>query len=503
VRVLLTDSDTLLGGALASVLAQTHDLTAWSGDPRDRSEAASVRDHDAIVHLIHDAGEAEENRELATLDLATRGTYNLLTTTNAARIVLVTSLRPFARYPADWRVTEQWAPRPSTAVADLAPFLAELTARETARVRPIDVIVVRVGEVVESGSGDPWLLHVDDAVQGIAKALAHSPSAEERPTRWHVFHLVDGGARARFPLAAAKGLGYVPRHRLTDGAETVAPAVNCSPIAIPSRAVQRVVMFGSGGPLGVVTAEALAPDHHLRLTDARPLAEIAAGPPQSPGAPLPSPLGPPHETAIVDVTDPAAVDAACAGMDAIVNCTVVRPDPVAAFRVNTLGAYNVMRAAVAHSIRRVVQTGPIQTLLPHPEGYTGEFGLSENLPPRPGDNLYFVTKFLGQEICRIFAEEHQLETPTLLFCAFVNPAVAAEEKAELHPFTISWRDAGEAMRQAVRVPSFPRPFEVLHVHTDVPFGMYVNDKTQRLLDWRPRDRMEERWRRPVNEQPTA
>ena len=256
-------------------------------------------------------------------------------------------------------------------------------------------------------------------------------------------------------------------------------------------------MFGAGGPLGVVTAEALAPDHELRLTDARSMDEIAAGPPQSPGAPLPSPLGPPHETMIVDVTDPAAVDAAAAGMDAIVNCTVVRPDPVAAFRVNTLGAYNVMRAAVAHGIRRVVQTGPIQTLLPHPAGYTGEFGLSEDLPPRPGDNLYFVTKFLGQEICRIFAEEHRLETPTLLFCAFVNPSVAATETTELHPFTISWRDSGEAMRQAVRAPSFPRPFEVMHVHTDVPFGMYVNEKTQRLLDWRPRDRMEERWRRPT------
>lgn len=499
-RVLLTGSDTLLGAALAPAMAGAHDVTAWSGDPRDRAAAGAMRDCDAIVHLIRPASELDGMDDLASLDLATRGTYNLLTTTNAARLVLVTSLRPFAAYPPDWRVTEQWAPRPTAAVADLAPYLAELTAREIARVRPIDVTVVRMGDVVdpalaESGPSNPWLLHIDDAVQGITKALEFSPSSE-RPTRWRVFHLVDGGDGARFPLAAAADLGYSPQHRLTDGAAAEALVVDQTGSAQgPDRPIRKVVVFGAGGPLGAVTAEAMARDHQLRLTDARPLADIAAGPPQSPGAPLPRPLGPPHETSVVDVTDPMAVDAAVAGMDAIVNCTVVRHEPVGAFQVNVLGAYNIMRAAVTHGIRRVVQTGPLQTLLPHPAGYAGEFGLSADLPPRPGDNLYFVTKFLGQEIMRIVAEEHRLEAPTLLFCSFVNPAEPPDRETELYAFTISWQDAGEAMRQAVRVPDFPCPFEVLHVHADLPFGVYSNEKTKRLLGWQPRDRMEERWRR--------
>ena len=64
-------------------------------------------------------------------DAATRGTYNLITTaTDASRFILLSSLRPFERYPADWWVTESWAPRPTTDVADLAPYLAELTVRE-------------------------------------------------------------------------------------------------------------------------------------------------------------------------------------------------------------------------------------------------------------------------------------------------------------------------------------------------------------------------------------
>src|SRR5690606_17259527 len=99
----------------------------------------------------------------------------------------------------------------------------------------------------------------------------------------------------------------------------------------------------------------------LRLTDIRPIAAIAAeGKPQSPGAPLPRVLGAPHEDRVVDVADLAQVVAAAEGMDAIINCTVVRHDPVQAFRVNVLGAYHVMQAAVTHGIRRVVHTGPQQ-----------------------------------------------------------------------------------------------------------------------------------------------
>ena len=38
--------------------------------------------------------------------------------------------------------------------------------------------------------------------------------------------------------------------------------------------------------------------------------------------------------------------AAAEGMDAIVNLSVIRPDPVLSFRVNMMGAYHVMQAAV-------------------------------------------------------------------------------------------------------------------------------------------------------------
>src|SRR5918997_1719577 len=121
----------------------------------------------------------------------------------------------------------------------------------------------------------------------------------------------------------------------------------------------KVVIFGAGGPVGAAAARSLREHYTLRLTDIRPIAEIAAaGRPQSPGAPLPEVLPAPHECRVVDVTDYAQVLDAARGMDALVNCTVVRPDPVLAFQVNLIGAYNVAKAAVEVGITRIVHTAP-------------------------------------------------------------------------------------------------------------------------------------------------
>ena len=122
-------------------------------------------------------------------------------------------------------------------------------------------------------------------------------------------------------------------------------------------------------------------------------------------------LAPPHEWRVVDVTDAAAVEDACAGMDAIINCTVVRPDPIAAWRVNLLGVQAVMRAAVAHGIKRVVHTGPYQVAQPGPAGYAWDDFVAADASPRPGTHLYIHTKYLGQELCRVYAEWYGLKCP--------------------------------------------------------------------------------------------
>jgi nucleoside-diphosphate-sugar epimerase len=531
-RLLLTGSNSKLGAALLRALPRQHDVVTldlsgrgggpsptYVGDPRDREMAArAAAGCTAIVHCppLVPSGASDVD----VLDAATRGTYNLMiSATSAARFVLISSLRLFERYPMEWRVTEQWAPRPTTAIEDLAPHLAECTAREIARVAPMQVIALRLGKVVDdadtrASAPDSRWLHVEDAVQAVECALAYDepapvnrePSFYPPKTGWWVFHIPGGGPKTRFPIALAgqPPFSYQPRHALTSGSKL--------PIAEPpGREVKRfssqagcaprkIVLYGAGGPLGAVTTEALSHDHILRLTDVRPIAEIVAeNKPQSLGAPFPRVLGPPHEMTVVDVTDPDQVLEAARGMDAIVNCTVVRPDPVLAFRVNTIGAYNVMHAAVACGIRRVVHTGPQEVTLPHPAGYWYDFDLPSNVPSRPGAQLYILSKYLGHEICRIFAEEYDLEVPTLLFSSFVNPSGPAPEPLGAFAFSVSWEDAAQAMRQALRAPSFPHPLEVMHIVADLPHGKYRNDKAKELLKWQPRDRLESHWLRKFDD----
>jgi nucleoside-diphosphate-sugar epimerase len=128
-RLLLTGSTSKLGAALRRSLAREHDVVTldlaerggepsptYIGDPRDRELAArAAAGCAAIVHCPPFASEGAS--DVDTIDAATRGTYNLMIgATAATRFVLISSLRTFERYPMDWRVTEQWAPRPTTAV---------------------------------------------------------------------------------------------------------------------------------------------------------------------------------------------------------------------------------------------------------------------------------------------------------------------------------------------------------------------------------------------------
>ena len=105
----------------------------------------------------------------------------------------------------------------------------------------------------------------------------------------------------------------------------------------------KVVLFGAGGPVGASAIAALKDHYALRVTDLRPMTAVAAAPPQSPRAPIPEVLGLPHENRVVDITDYAQVLAACEGMDAAINVSVIRPHPVLAFQVNMVGAYNVAK----------------------------------------------------------------------------------------------------------------------------------------------------------------
>jgi len=261
----------------------------------------------------------------------------------------------------------------------------------------------------------------------------------------------------------------------------------------------KVVLFGAGGPVGASAARFLKEYYDLRLTDLRPIAEIAAeNQPQSPGAPVPEPLPPPHECRVVDVADYDQVLDACRGMDAVINLTVLRQELVPAFRVNFIGAYNVARAAAELGIRRLIHTAPYHTTVAHNADYWWDSPVPDDVPLHPGGNLYALTKFLGGEATRVFAERHGLEVYTFLYCNFM-PADGGDrpDGSGCYPFVTSWEDCGEAFVHALRAPAPPRPYEPLFICADVPHAKYLTEKAERLIGFRARHRFERLWQRPA------
>ncbi len=260
----------------------------------------------------------------------------------------------------------------------------------------------------------------------------------------------------------------------------------------------RVAIFGAGGPVGAVATEWLKDHYVLRVTDVRSIAEILAeGRRQSEGAPLPPMLEAPHESLIVDVADYEQVLDAARGMDALVNVTVVRPHQKAAFDVNLVGAYNVAKAAVACGIKRIIHTGPLHTSLNHHADLWWDFDVRDDIPLHPGGDLYAVSKYLGGEVTRIFAEEFGLEVVTFLYCQFL-PADGASraDGSGVHPFATSWEDCGEAFLYGLRAERLEQPYEPFFICADLPHAKYRAEKAKRLLGWRARHNFGRLWKRP-------
>ena len=186
-----------------------------------------------------------------------------------------------------------------------------------------------------------------------------------------------------------------------------------------------VLILGANGMLGPHVTKSLEEHHTLRLTD------------------INAPPDTPHEYFKLDVSDLDAVIEAADGMDAIVNLSVLRPDRQIAFDVNARGTYNACAAAVHHGIRRVINTGPHFTIT-GPTYENSDHLIGPDVPSQSGTLLYAITKSLGQEICRVFTENHDLYVLTLLFYNFHYGNEVEGFGKDFTPFNVTWKDAGEA-----------------------------------------------------------
>lgn len=240
----------------------------------------------------------------------------------------------------------------------------------------------------------------------------------------------------------------------------------------------KVLILGANGNLGPHVVKALEPYYQLRLADIKPLETK-------------------HELVLFDVADLDQMLKAAEGMDAIINLSVLRHDRQLAFDVSTLGSYNMMRAAVEHGIRRVINTGPHFVLAgPTYENY--DFMINPDIPPHPGTNLYALTKSLGQEICRVFTQNYDVYVLCYLFYIFRDPNDPAVG-TDLTPFSISWSDAAEAFRLGLEIDlvNLPSKNEAFFIFTDLPHNKFSNIKAKKILGFSPKDDLGKLWHKKV------
>jgi hypothetical protein len=242
----------------------------------------------------------------------------------------------------------------------------------------------------------------------------------------------------------------------------------------------KVLILGANGYLGPHVIRALESQHELRITDIRPPAEKSR-----------------HEFVHVDISSIEQVRRAARGMDAILNLSVLRSDRKLAFDVNTRGCYNMMVAAVEQNIRRVINTGP-HLVVSGPPSERYDFAIGPDQPPQPGTHLYGLSKSLGQEICRVFAEHHDVWVQEYLFFSLLDIRKLTPG-ADATPFSISWGDAGAIFRLGLDIDlaKLPSRCEIFFVFADMPHGKFINDKAERVLGFRAKDDLSVLWRKPV------
>ena len=240
-RILVTNGSTYLSRAVATTLSSQHKVTltdrlnTTTGPSsleyfhnelgHDRSTTQLVRNMDVIIH----SGEPNPDDTVSKqLDGTMRCTYNLLwaaTEARVPRIIYLSSMSIMSGYSEDLTVTETWRPKPGTKTRSICYHLGEYVCREFGRAGGLDVISLRLGDIVADGEDNTStsVLYTNDAIEAIQKTLAFIDGEKEpasgQPVRrpsWSVFHIQSEVPNARYIYKAAQEvLGYEPAARIS------------------------------------------------------------------------------------------------------------------------------------------------------------------------------------------------------------------------------------------------------------------------------------------------
>lgn len=243
----------------------------------------------------------------------------------------------------------------------------------------------------------------------------------------------------------------------------------------------KILLLGANGMLGPHVVKVLEKEHDLILSDVHASMDSK------------------HDYHQINISDLQSVVNISSGMDAIINLSVVREERRLAFDVNSQGCYNVMSAAVENGIKRVINTGPHFTVAgPSYEDY--DFAIHSFIPPQPGTYLYAHTKGLGNEICRIFSQNFDINVITLLFYNFRGYDGDEWPKGkDFTPFSVTWEDAANSLKCSldIELSKLPSKFETFNIFADIPHNKFSNSYAKNVLGWKPTDQLQKYWQKEI------
>jgi uronate dehydrogenase len=228
-----------------------------------------------------------------------------------------------------------------------------------------------------------------------------------------------------------------------------------SPMSLTPPPPSTVAVTGAAGGVGSILARGLRRD--LRLLDIRP----------APGC------------EVLDVRDLAAVEAAFAGVDAVIHLGAIPTEATFEdiLEHNLKGTYNVLEAARRRGVRRVVFASSNHV--------TGMYGRSDRIGPeapiRP-DTYYGVSKAFGEALGRLYAEKWGVS----VVCIRIGTCIERPLDRRHLSTWLSPRDAVALFGSALDSP----------VQFSIVYGISANTRgwwdlaSARALGYEPRDNAE-------------
>jgi len=225
--------------------------------------------------------------------------------------------------------------------------------------------------------------------------------------------------------------------------------------------MKTILITGAAGDVGTHLRRELAGKYHLRLSDIKPVKDLAAGEQFAPG----------------DIAKIAHTLRITRGVDAIVHLggfSVEGPWDMI-LRANIVGCYNMFEAARRNGVKRVLFASSN-----HATGFYRRDQKIDHCVLTKPDSRYGVSKAFGEQLGSLYADKYGME----IFCMRIgNVTVAPPDKRRLS----NWISPGDMARLvSVGIDHPDIKFEIVYGVSDNRRSWYDNSNAYRL-GYRPQD----------------